>query len=441
MQTNNTQEPQNFRRAFLSIFSTSPKEIKKPLMNHEHLEKILNLQKEIQELKYQNHFLKKGKSTPTPTPTPQTPLVQVEEAPTQPTKSSSIETIDYLHLLRENSLEYVLGRRNNATIIGNISEEPHLLIAGKTGSGKSVTMFNILVSILNSNTPNSLQISLIDPKILTFGDKRIVGSNYLKEKPSVGDNNQALTILQNAYDDMMKRYKIMVERGVKDYRDISLPAHVIFIDEIFELLEGANAKEILPLITRIASLGRAGGVHLVMATQSPRAKTLSGTLKANLEFIGHKMSNPIESKLIELPKAHELKGKGDGLRVIDGEMTRFQATFIDANLDGTYTYFHSKQYARKMEKEQSKYADVTTAQNVDIKALRELKKKIIETSDNQKVQPKSSFISLTSRGDLALWQTAINELKSEELIIFRKGKGYFLAADYSIAMVVIEGRG
>jgi len=304
-------------------------------------------------------------------------------------------------------------------------------------------MFNILISLLQNNTPKTLQISLIDPKILTFGDKRIVGSSFLKEEPSIGDNNQALKILQSAYDDMMKRYKIMVEKGVKDYRDINLNAHVIFIDEIFELLEGSNAKEILPLITRIASLGRAGGVHLVMATQSPRAKTLSGTLKANLEFIGHKMSNPTESKLIELPKAHELKGKGDGLRVIEGEMTRFQATFIDSNLDSIYTYFHPKhpkhqtqikqtQNTPKTDPKQQPNTQATTAEE---KAFIRLLNDIINTVDEKgKIKPKSYFINTKKRAELKKWDYALNDLKTKELIRFKNGVGYFLTVDISVAL-------
>ena len=335
-QNNNTTQPK-LRRGFFSLFTHQ--EVKRPLRDTKYLKEILDLQKENQNLRYENHFLKKGKDIKVESITPIIPLAE----PTLNTakKPTTLNTFDYLYLLEKGTLQYILGRgEHNNTIIQDVSKEPQLLIAGKTGSGKSVSLFNVLTCICYNNTPKTLKISLIDPKLLSFGDKRIIKSKFLNEAPSIGDENVALEILRDAFNGMMERYQLMLKKGVKDYRKIGLHAHVIFIDEVFELLEGSNGKDILNYITRIASLGRAGGVHLVMATQSPRAKTLSGVLKANLEFIGHRMSNPTESKLIELPLAHKLKGKGDGMKTIDGEIIRFQATFLDIDLDETYQYFN-----------------------------------------------------------------------------------------------------
>jgi len=357
-------------------------------------------------------------------------------------------TLANIKYLKKNTLEYIYGHdENNNLLKGNVSEEPHLLISGKTGSGKSVTLFNVLVSICAINTPETLEISLIDPKILSFGDSRIDTSTFLKEEPSIFDNEQALLILKNAFDDMMTKYKIMRKAGVKDYRKIGLKAHVIFIDEIFELLEGANAKEILSYITRIASLGRASGVHLVMATQSPRAKTLGGTLKANLSFIGHKMSNPTESKLIELPKSHELRGKGDGYRFLNDEIVRFQATFVDIEKDETYQFFNPKpthttqttKTTQKPTQTQPVPLTQTTAQTPENSAIYALKMEIVETVDNKgKIKPKSYFIDVKKKAEQRLWDKTINKLKADELIYFKNGIGYFLAVDYSVAINVIE---
>jgi len=358
-------------------------------------------------------------------------------------------TLANIKYLKKLTLQYIYGHdEKNNLLVGNVSKEPHLLISGKTGSGKSVTLFNVLVSICAINTPDTLEISLIDPKILSFGDSRIDTSTFLKEEPSIFDNDQALLILKNAFDDMMNKYKIMRKAGVKDYRKIGLKAHVIFIDEIFELLEGDNAKAILSYITRIASLGRASGVHLVMATQSPRAKTLGGTLKANLSFIGHKMSNPTESKLIELPKAHELRGEGDGLRFLKDDIIRFQATYLDIEKDETYQFFnkkstrntHNKKNAQKAPKTAPKRQPNTEQGQPEKEAFNALLSEIISTVDEKgKIKPKSYFINVKKRAELKLWDEALNELKGYELIEFKNGVGYFLVVDYNVAINIIKG--
>jgi ABC-type lipoprotein export system ATPase subunit len=367
-------------------------------------------------------------------------------------KDLNRNTLANIKYLKSNTLEYILGHHSetNRLIKQNISDEPHVLISGKTGSGKSVTLFNILISICSINTPKSLEISLIDPKILSFGDSRIDKNPFLKEEPSIFDNIQAHKILKDAFDDMMKKYHLMRKKGVKDYRAIGIKPHVIFIDEVFELLEGEKSKEILGYITRIASLGRASGVHLVMATQSPRAKILSGTLKANLNFISHKTSNPIESKLVELPKAHELKGKGDGLRVLQNEsnITRFQACLIDINSDETYACFnqnhpnqaHRQKQTQTTTKTDPNHSTQTTGVSPEKQAIIALSREIIETVDEKgKIKPKSYFIDTKKRTDRNRWDKAINLLhKEKEVIMFRNGLGYFLSVDYDIALSVIE---
>lgn len=394
----------------------------------------------ITDLKYQNEILTIQRDAKVAS------IVREEYRTNQVIESINRNTLSNLKYLKKNTLQYVYGHdKNNKILIGNVSEEPHLLISGKTGSGKSVTLFNVLVSICAINTPQTLEISLIDPKILSFGDSRIDTSTFLKEEPSIFDNKQALLILKNAFDDMMNKYKMMRKAGVKDYRKIGLKAHVIFIDEIFELLEGSDSKDILNYITRIASLGRAGGVHLVMATQSPRAKTLGGTLKANLSFIGHKMSNPTESKLIELPKAHELAGKGDGLRFLNDEVIRFQATFMNIEKDETYQFFNPIHHSDPKQTQYRPNTDPiqqpnTLTQNTEKTAFKELLEEIINTVDEKgKIKPKTYFIDTKKRAELKKWDRALNELKANELISFKNGVGYFLTVDYNVALNVIEG--
>ncbi len=412
-------------------------------LKEQHQRELEKRDKTISELKYQNDVLVMQRNIDV------IREVREEYETKKVLETINRNTLSNLKYLKKNTLQYVYGHdQNNKILIGNVSEEPHLLISGKTGSGKSVTLFNVLVSICAMNTPKTLEISLIDPKILSFGDSRIDTSTFLKEEPSIYDNKQALVILKNAFDDMMNKYKLMRKAGVKDYRKIGLKAHVIFIDEIFELLEGDNSKDILNYITRIASLGRAGGVHLVMATQSPRAKTLGGTLKANLSFIGHKMSNPTESKLIELPKAHELAGKGDGLRFLNDEVIRFQATFMDIEKDETYQFFNPKHPIHHSDPKQTQntpktdpiHQPNTPTQNTEEMAFKELLEEIISTVDEKgKIKPKTYFIDTKKRAELKKWDKALNELKANELITFKNGVGYFLTVDYNVALNVIEG--
>jgi len=414
-------------------------------LNQKHITEVNALKTKIKDLEYRCEILSSVNFDKA------RKIVQAEYDRKRSKKDLNSNTLANIKYLKSNTLEYVLGHdENNRLIKQNISDEPHLLISGKTGSGKSVTLFNILISICSINTPKTLEISLIDPKILSFGDSRIDTNPFLKEEPSIFNNIQAHKILKNAFDDMMEKYHLMRKKRVKDYRECNIKPHVIFIDEVFELLEGEKSKEILSYITRIASLGRASGVHLVMATQSPRAKTLGGTLKANLNFIGHKTSNPIESKLIELPKAHELKGRGDGLRVLQNgsNITRFQACLIDINSDKTYACFnpnhpnqtHGRKQTQTTTQTDPNHPTQTMGLSTEKQAIIALSKEIIETvNEKGKIKPKSYFIDTKKRTDRTRWDKAINLLhKEKEIIIFKNGLGYFLNVDYDIALSIME---
>jgi hypothetical protein len=158
------------------------------------------------------------------------------------------------------------------------------------------------------------------------------------------------------------------------------------------------------------------------------------------------MSNPTESKLIELPKAHELKGKGDGLRVLQNgsDITRFQACYIDIDSDETYACFNSKHPIHLNDPKQTQNRPNThpihKTQHTDISGLKRLKMSIIENIENEgKIKPKSFFIDTKKRVELSLWNKAINELKRDEIILFKNGVGYFLIAEYNTALDIIEG--
>ena len=382
-------------------------------------------------------------------PNPSIPLLDK----TKTNYLSTNETLTHLKRLKRGSLEYILGHINGKLIIQDLHKEPHLIIGGKTGSGKTVTMFNILVSLVYSNTQETLKLSLIDPKILTFGDRRILNSSFLMEEPSIGDTNRALEILKNAYENMLDRYRAMQDRGVKDYKKIGLYSHVIFIDEIYELVSEKKGKEILTYITKIASLGRQAGVHLVLATQSIRAEILSGSLKANINPLAHQVSNQTESNIIGIKNCHKLKGNGHGLKRLNGsnELVEFQSTYIDIEDDNTYQFFRPESETIKtitkttennnimgfIKQNHQNHIDQNHPQNMvnlglesnitetrsDIK---EMEEKILLSVKDGKVGNKKNIININSRSERGMYDKAIKSLMNKNVIHFKKGSGYFL---------------
>ena len=361
------------------------------------------------------------------------------------------ETLRHVSKLKKNSLQFILGHTESRLVIQDLDKEPHLLIGGKTGSGKSVTLFNVLVSLTYSNTPKTLKISLIDPKILSFGDKRILNSPFLNEVPSIGDTPRGLAILKGAYISMMQRYKLMQSKGVKDYRKIGLHAHVIFIDEVYELLTDKSRTEIIMYLVKIASLGRQAGVHLVLATQSVRAETLTGNLLANVSKIGHLVTSRTESQLLGFDDAHKLKGKGDGYKILnnESEYTRFQATYIDIENGSTYQYFRGNIDPNRPTNPQPNIPNIPqeigvlngsttqtdpnqpkpTETKLGINSNLTIYQKILmsgENNDNGQIAPKKQLININSSQQRKLYETTIEKLKKEKKIEFKNGVGYFL---------------
>lgn len=392
--------------------------------------------------------------------TPSIFLLNSPKSDNKPLKQlTNKDTLYHLKRLKKESLEYILGYSKNKLIIQDLDKEPHLIITGKTGSGKTVTLFNILVSLIHSNTPSTLKISLIDPKILSFGDNRILNSSFLLEEPSIGDTQRALEILKSAYHDMMNRYQMMRAKGVKDYRKINLYAHVIFIDEIYELLTDNRAKEILKYITKIASLGRQSGVYLVLATQSIRAEILSGSLKANIKPIAHQVENATESNIIGIKNCHHLRGAGEGFKRLNNsnELVKFQATFLDIEEDSTYQFFrpktpktqtqdtqdtqdidprhpiHPKKWAfdNPRHPRQLDTQDTQNRVNLGLNHTqdtqdKEMIRKILLSANNGKIAGKKDIINVNSRVELKAYERAIKQLTKEEIIYYVNGKGYFL---------------
>ena len=238
------------------------------------------------------------------------------------------------------SVAFAVGKDiGGSSIVGNIAKLPHVLIAGTTGSGKSVCTNSLIVSILYKSTPDEVRFIMVDPKMVELAPYNGIPHLLI---PVVTDPKKAAGALQWAVFEMMKRYKMFSEKGVKDlagYNALSevdedvkkLPTVVVVIDELADLMLVA-AKEVEESICRVAQMGRAAGMHLVVATQRPSADVITGLMKANIPSrIAFAVASSMESRIIlDTPGAEKLVGKGDMLYAPlgDSKPTRVQGCFI-----------------------------------------------------------------------------------------------------------------
>jgi len=239
-------------------------------------------------------------------------------------------------------------------IVGNISKLPHMLIAGTTGSGKSVCMNSIIISLLYKASPDDVKLIMVDPKMVELGIYNGIPHLLI---PVVTDPKKAAGSLQWAVTEMMRRYKAMSDAGVRDldsYNSIidsqevdgtKLPQVVVIIDELADLMLVA-AKEVEESICRIAQMGRAAGIHLIIATQRPSADVITGLMKANIPSrIAFSVASAMESRIIlDTQGAEKLVGRGDMLYapIGNGKPKRVQGCFVsDPEVEAVANYVKS----------------------------------------------------------------------------------------------------
>ena len=224
------------------------------------------------------------------------------------------------------------------SIVSNIAKLPHLLIAGTTGSGKSVCINCLLLSLLYKATPDEVKLIMIDPKMVELGVYNGIPHLYV---PVVTDPKKAAGALQWSVVEMMKRYRLFSEAGVRDLAgynalcerngEKTMPQVVIVIDELADLMMVAS-KEVEESICRVAQMGRAAGMHLVIATQRPSADVITGLMKANIPSrIAFAVSSALESRIIlDQQGAEKLIGMGDMLYapIGVGKPVRIQGAFV-----------------------------------------------------------------------------------------------------------------
>lgn len=220
-------------------------------------------------------------------------------------------------------------------VVADIAKMPHVLIAGTTGSGKSVAVNAFIDSILFRASPNEVKFIMIDPKRV-----EMTGYNGIPHllTPVIVEPEKILSALKWAMGEMDRRYKIFAERGVRNidaYNELSgfqaLPYIVILVDELADLMMFAPV-EVEDAIARLAQMARATGIHLVIATQRPSVDVITGLIKANIPCrIAFNVSSLVDSRVIlDGPGAEKLLGRGDMLYVPPdaSKPTRIQGTFV-----------------------------------------------------------------------------------------------------------------
>lgn len=219
-------------------------------------------------------------------------------------------------------------------IIGDIAKMPHLLIAGSTGSGKSVCVNTLITSLVYKAKPDEVKLILIDPKVVELSNYNGIPHLLI---PVVTDPKKAANALTWAVTEMNRRYKLFAETQVKDIKsynektDNPLPRIVIIIDELADLMM-VSANDVEDCIHRLAQMARAAGMHLIVATQRPSVDVITGVIKANIPSrIAFAVSSQTDSRtIIDMGGAEKLLGKGDMLFYPLGatKPVRLQGAFI-----------------------------------------------------------------------------------------------------------------
>ena len=264
---------------------------------------------------------------------------------------SSICSEEYQSQISKMELPIVIGRtiqNNNFTF--DLAKLPHLLVAGATGQGKSVGLNAIITSLLYTKHPSQLKFVMIDPKMVEFSvynklERHFLAKMESEDEPIVTDPKKAVYVLNSLVEEMGRRLelcKMATARNIVEYNEKFtarrlnpnkghrfLPYIVVIVDEFADLI--MTAKEVEVPVMRLAQKARAVGIHLIIATQRPDVKVITGGIKANFPArIAFRVMQMIDSRtIIDQPGANQLIGRGDMLFSKDGELTRIQCALVE----------------------------------------------------------------------------------------------------------------
>ena len=345
------------------------------------------------------------------------------EVPNQAVTTVSLrEVISSGEFIRAKSKSsFAVGKDiGGSCIVGNIAKLPHMLIAGTTGSGKSVCMNSIIISLLYKASPDDVKLIMVDPKMVELGIYNGIPHLLI---PVVTDPKKAAGSLQWAVTEMMRRYRTMSDAGVRDLDSYNsmidggelegerLAQVVVIIDELADLMLVA-AKEVEESICRIAQMGRAAGIHLIIATQRPSADVITGLMKANIPSrIAFAVASAMESRIIlDTVGAEKLVGKGDMLfaPIGSGKPVRVQGCFVsDAEVEAVASFVkehYTNSYDEKVMEEIEKKAAQTggksapaTASDPDPSAAEEAWDEMLPAAVEVILETKQASVSMLQR--------------------------------------------
>ncbi|MBC8436432.1 MAG: hypothetical protein H8D90_00895, partial [Candidatus Omnitrophica bacterium] len=234
----------------------------------------------------------------------------------------------------ESPLTLALGKDiAGHSIVADLDEMPHLLIAGTTGSGKTVCLNSLILALLFRNSPNDLKFVMIDPKMVEL---RLFSEMPHMLCPVITDAKKASVALNWVVNEMEERYKLLARAGVRNIESYNekqekIPYIIVIIDEFADLMT-VVPDQIENAITRLAQLSRAVGIHLILATQRPSVDVITGVIKANLPArISFKVASKVDSRtVLDSNGADKLLGRGDSLFMRPGEskLIRIQCTLV-----------------------------------------------------------------------------------------------------------------
>ena len=278
----------------------------------------------------------------------------------------------------DDPLTFAVGKDiSGHSVVANLAKMPHLLIAGTTGSGKSVMTNTLITSLLYRNAPSDMKLIIVDPKQVEMAQYQDIPHLLT---PIITQTDKALSAMKWAVGEMERRYTLMAEERVKNIADYNakvakennpekegtMPYIVVIIDEMADLMMMAG-KDLEMLIVRIAQKGRAAGIHLVLATQRPEVKVITGLIKANIPGrIAFAVGSQMDSRImLDQGGAEKLLGKGDMLLLTTemmGKPRRIQGAWSSDDDITKVTDFLRAQRAPE-------YNDEVIAQQVAIKGL------------------------------------------------------------------------